>query len=276
VGAVAYLNSRPLTEGMAAVLEEQGLGRLLLAPPAQLSDDLAVGKLDVALVSTAEFLRGDYTLLRPGCIASVGEVLSVRLFSRVPLAEIRGAALDPESRTSNLLVQVLARHLWSITPRWMAPGERLTANTPAELPPGCDAFLAIGDRALALHGTWPVEVDLGEAWYELTGLPFVFGVWAVRRGVHLGAFPQLLKASLQRGLAARGALAAEAAKRLGLDAAFLQQYLTQHVRFELGNGELAGIEMFYRLLLDDGLVEPFGGIEFYSEPKPVASGTGGA
>lgn len=179
IGAVNYLNSKPLIEGLAELLPE---AELTLDYPSRLADDLEAGRLDVALVPSIEVLRhSNYEIVSDACVATRGPVMSVKLYSRVPFGLIRTLALDAGSRTSAALVRIMLRERYGVTPR-LEPFP--LDQSPAAI--RSDAFLMIGDRAMHEPEAPYVAVwDLGEEWLRWTGLPFVFAVWAARVGTNL-------------------------------------------------------------------------------------------
>jgi len=172
VGAVSYLNTKPLTYGF-----EQGMMaeevELSFAPPAALAKRLLDNELDVALVPVAILpSMKEYHIISNYCIGANGKVASVAIFSEVPLAEVKEVYLDFESRTSVALAKILLEEYWKVSPQLLLaqPGyEQLISGT--------SAGLIIGDRALAQNSSSTYKYDLAEAWKELTGLPFIFAAW---------------------------------------------------------------------------------------------------
>src|SRR4051812_40252686 len=181
IGAVNYLNSKPLVYGLESLAPE---ARITYDLPSRLADSLAAGRLDVALIPSVEFFRGPgQRIVSDACVACCGPVLSVKLHFRVPPTEVRRLALDEGSRTSAALSQILLAELCGVRPNVKS------------LPIGCgpettdaDAVLLIGDRAIATPDLLPrssqtatssfIESwDLGERWLDWTGLPFVFAMW---------------------------------------------------------------------------------------------------
>jgi chorismate dehydratase len=247
VGAVAYLNTKPLIYQLDALAPQ---AELTLDVPSRLADRLAAGELDVALIPVIEYFRGDgYTVIPDIAIASRGPVLSVTLFSRVPWPEIRSVALDAGSRTSAALAQILFRERYHIHPTIRA----LALDEDAESV-DADAVLLIGDRAMkACLPGFRYSFDLGEEWLRWTGLPFVFAVWAVRPGANLRGVDAALQEAKVRGLENVGRIAESEAGPLGLDAGFCRRYLETLLRFDLGPEELAGLQRFYDLAVTFGL-----------------------
>jgi len=265
VGAVSYTNTLPLLEGLDDPILQRAEGfSLALDLPAVLADQLKAGHLDIALIPVAEFLRGDYLLLKRGCIACIGPVRSVVIVSDRPLSQVKRLLLDGASRSSVGLTRVLLKHLWNANPELVPPKvARVDPPTPGNIPEDCDAELVIGDRALRLGEGFAEIEDLGEAWFELTNLPFVFAVWAVRRGVSLSKFPTLLTQAYQRGRETTARYAEQRSAMLGVPPAYIEAYLTEYIRYRVGDRELAAIEMYYRFLKDMGLCPEREQLEFY-------------
>jgi chorismate dehydratase len=242
VGTVSYLNSVPLNEGLCDHPE------LDLRPyfPSRLAGELADGSLDIGLVPVVEVLRhGGYRIFPDAAIGCVGEVLSVKLFSDVPIRDIRSVRLDPSSRTSNALTRVLLEGSYALSPRY------LDASTPDE---PADATLIIGDPVLRRRAAARAEVDLGQAWYEATGLPFVFAVWAARPEVATSHAAEILAESKRAGVKNIDAIARREAVSRDLDADLCRRYLRDHICFDLGEAQQAGLKWFATLTEERGLL----------------------
>ena len=253
VGAVNYLNSKPLIERLTDYAPEVDL---TLDLPSRLADRLAAGELDVGLIPVVEFFRGDgYTFVPNIAIASRGPVLSVTLFSRVPWSEIRSVALDEGSRTSAALTRILLAKRYGVYPAFRP----LPIDAPAE-EAKTDAVLLIGDRAMrACLPGFRHAYDLGDEWTEWTDLPMVYAVWAVRGGVELGATERGFHRAKEYGLAHAGEIAQREAAALGLDPGYCRRYLANIIRYDLGPQELAGMAKYRELAAELGLVrEPDG------------------
>jgi len=265
IGAVAYLNTKPLIHDLAELAPE---AELVLDVPSHLANLLEQGRLDVALIPVIEYFRGGTYGIIPGiAIASDGPVLSVTLFSRVPWTQIRRVALDAGSRTSAALTQILLRNRHGVTPE-VVPLPMDVAAEAAD----ADAVLLIGDRAM--HACLPGfahAFDLGQEWHDWTGLPFVYAVWAVREGADLGAVETALHEAKRRGCASIGLIAHREAPRLGLDGGFCRRYLTNSIRFDLGPRELAGLRHFYLLACELGLACRGVNLEFHGAAHLVPS-----
>lgn len=237
VGSVPYLNAVPLTRG----IEDQ----IVLAPPSRLAELLREDKLDAALVSVTEVLLNDrYDILDGIAVASLGEVRSVFLAHRKPLEETPLILCDQASLTSVKLLKVLL-------------AERGLKPDLAPLPdyndaPHHDAVLLIGDPALKFarapheHQLW----DLGTAWFELTKLPFVYAVWALRRSVDTTNIRRALRETAAFGLETVEHIIKH---RSEFDLEFRRDYLSWHIHYHLGTDEKSGLSKFIELLRKHGL-----------------------
>ena len=264
IGAVSYLNSKPLIEGLANALPGASLW---LDVPSRLADELQKGRLDVALIPSVEaFFDPDYVIVSDACVATHGPVLSVKLYSRVPLGEIRTLALDEGSRTSACLTKVILCEQFGVQPKIETlPLHQGTEATQA------DAILLIGDRAMhapeeSFHTVW----DLGEEWLRWTGLPFVFAMWVARRDTDLRGVGEALSAVRDGGLQQIGEIAQRECGPLGLSCDVAQSYLTHNLHFRLGAAERQGLRQFQALAAEQGLVPPGSRLQFRSESLSVA------
>jgi chorismate dehydratase len=251
IGAVSYLNARPLTHGL-----ERGLGgdrvRLSTATPAVLADRLAADELDVALLPVVELARMPDLELVPGLgIVTFGACRSVLLLSRGPVETIDSIALDPDSRTSNALARVLLADVWGRRPEVVAGGPDLAAGLDR-----ADAAVRIGDKALFEPVPPGLHVrDLGEVWTEWSGLPFVFAAWAARPGVVDRDLYRVLHASRREGAREieRIALAFEWGGKSRPSVA--RDYLTRNIRFRLGAEELFAMGRFFDAAARLGVID---------------------
>jgi chorismate dehydratase len=177
----------------------------------------------------------------------------------VPVEEIRRVALDTNSRTSATLIRILLRERWGLDPEYLyerPDPERMLAEA--------DAALVIGDPALRVDREKYRIIDLAAEWKTLTGLPFVFAVWAVRQEVEIPDLPFYFKSSLRYGLSSLDTLVREAAAEMGLDTTEVRAYLTDNLSFFLRQEEIAGLEEFYRRAHAAGLILEPRPIEFWS------------
>ena len=254
IGAVNYLNSKPLVCG----LEGAAPGvRVTYDLPSRLADSLAAGRLDVALVPSVEFFRtARHRIVSDACVACRGPVLSVKLHFSVPPLEVRSVALDEGSRTSAALTQILLAERYSVRPRW----ERLAIGSGVH-ETQADAVLLIGDRAIEkAESPQPsapspfCEIwDLGEQWTAWTGLPFVFAMWISRDGVDVSQVAELLEAARDRGLTELDEIAARESAVVGISSELATRYLRENLHFTLGREERAGLRKFYELCVTHDL-----------------------
>jgi chorismate dehydratase len=257
LGAVSYLNTKPLVEGLES---RRDLFSMRFDVPAQCAALLHEGRIDVGLIPAVEYLRGDYRIVPDVAIGSDGPVASVALFTKVPVETVRTIALDISSRTSVALTRILCAVKWHIAPKLVASEPDLRAMLAR-----ADAALVIGDRALEIdpHANELTKVDLGSEWHELTGLPFVYAMWSGRDGVVTAAHVRELQEARRRGEAA----VAEIARRAGGDDPSrvdrVQRYLRDNLKYSLGEREIAGLRRFHELASERGLVPGLRTLRFY-------------
>lgn len=243
VGAVAYLNTKPLIYGLDDRLT--GFGSLHLELPSRLATQMEQGELDIGLIPVVEYLRNrsSYRLISDAGIACQGPVWSVRVLFRVPPQEVKTLGTDEGSRTSVALSQVLLASRFGKLPELVPfPIGSMPQDCPA------DAVLVIGDRAMnpqRYRSDFYLDWDLGEQWYMLTGLPFVFAMWVARSP----AFddPRMidfLEASRDAGLVHIEEIIAKYAASYGLSDLACREYLTHFLRFRIGENELRGLGQF--------------------------------
>jgi cyclic dehypoxanthinyl futalosine synthase len=242
VAAVQYLNARPLFEGLD---REPAAARVALdlALPSEVARRVAEDEADVALMPIAAAATiGELRIVRGCAIGARGKVRSVVLAADRPLEELESVALDLSSRTSVALVRLIVRRLnGGKEPRWLGmPSARAIAAIGDRT-----GAVVIGDPALAIEGKHRFTIDLGEAWFEWTNLPFVFAAWCGREGSVGPKDEKILFDAKLRGLARRDAIADEHAAQTGLDPASLRAYLRQAIHYDLDDTERAGLERFY-------------------------------
>lgn len=247
IGAVSYLNSRPLICCLEQVFPT---AQIVVDLPSRLADGLAAGRFDVALIPSIEYFRNPgYTIISDACIACEGPVQSVKLYSRVPIGQIRTLALDEGSRTSVALVRILLQECWGLQPQLCPlPIGALAEDSTA------DAVVLIGDRGMiAPQGTYHTVWDLGEEWCRWTGLPFVFALWIARRGLDLDALDAAFSRARDAGIQQIETIVRQESPRVGISEDACRRYLREHLRFRLGPGERQGLERFCRLAVAHGL-----------------------
>src|SRR5258706_11719974 len=207
IGAVGYLNARPLTWALDRSPECWQVRYDLPSVCARLLYD---GEVDLGLVPSIEYLRCDQSRFVPGVgIGSRGAVASVALFTRRPVSEIRHIALDTSSRTSVVLIRVLCQYKYRIAPEFVPHGPDLAAMVR-----DYDAGLLIGDPALEADpkALGVTKIDLGEEWTLMTGLPFIYAAWTGRSGAITGDEVRLLHEAQAEGVASYPEIAEEYGK----------------------------------------------------------------
>jgi chorismate dehydratase len=257
LGAVGYLNARPLVYG----LERDPRFDLRYDIPAECARLLHAGAIDIGLIPSIEYLRGGvpYALAPDAAVTSRGPVASVAIYTRRDPHDIRTIAMDSSSRTSVALAAIMLRRRFGVTAEAisMAPDlESMLATA--------DAALIIGDLALFIEPDRATQkLDLGEIWTAMTGLPFVYAFWA--------GWPEALTPSdVEALLQARGAGVAHADEVArsyypddpGREAVALR-YLRDNIRYRFGDEELEGLRSFYGYAAELGLVTFDGALRFY-------------
>ena len=257
VGAVSFLNTRPLICGLDDV---PGV-YLERAVPAELAGWLTAGRVDAALAPSVDYqLVGGDWLIAPGAvIASAGEVLTVRVFSRRPLDQIERIACDRDSHTSVLLAQVV----WRLRFGRAVAVEPLTGD-----PARCEAVLLVGDKVIAQLDHWPYQLDLGQAWLDATALPFVYAFWSLRRRDHDrdAALAGILLDARRRGQAQLDELADRYGPEHGFAPALARDYFHNNLIIAPDESCWRGLERFYRLAHEMALLP---------EPRPLRFVDGG-
>jgi chorismate dehydratase len=258
IGAVGYLNARPLTWALDGDPDRWAIRYDL---PAVCSALLHAGEVDLGLVPSIDYLRdSDYRFVPGVGIGSRGPIASVALYTRVPIADVKTIALDTSSRTSVTLIRVLCRHHFQIDPAFVAHGPDLAGMVSV-----ADAGLLIGDpafeadhRALNLR-----KIDMGEEWTTMTGLPFVYAAWTGRSGVVTDSDVRALQDAQKIGVASVDAIAAEYARGDAARASRAAAYLRDNVKYGLGPDEAAGLQLFLDYAADLGLAPKRRKLDFF-------------
>ncbi|MBO9204585.1 MULTISPECIES: menaquinone biosynthetic enzyme MqnA/MqnD family protein [Niastella] len=238
VGIVNYLNTKPLIYGIqrAAVVDQ-----LLLIEdyPANIARMLVEGTIDVGLVPVAVIPHlKEHHIITDYCIGCESPVASVAIFSEVPLEKVEKVLLDYQSRTSVALAKVLLRKFWKIEPELIDTKEDYRSQIK-----GTTAGVVIGDRALQQRKVSPYIYDLGEAWIEMTGLPFVFAAWVSNKQLpadFIEGFNEGNKLGLQH--------IAQAVEENPYPVFDLHKYYTEHISYELTPNKRKGLEKFLEFL----------------------------
>ena len=240
IGSVPYLNARPLIYGIQ--------DRVTLCESARLADLMCRRQFDVGLVPVAEILLHDqYDIVDNIAIAGRGAVKSVFLAHRKPIEKLKRVAVDPASRTSAWLVRVILKYVYRVETEFypLTTAPKLSDH---------EAMMLFGDGAIWYRHRNGDDclLDLGQAWAELTGLPFVFAVWAVQRGAANDELIALLRKAKADGLAHIEEIVRESTEATP---EFRREYLTRNVCFDLGESEKAGLRRFQDCVKELGLIK---------------------
>lgn len=260
LGAVSYLNTKPLVFGLETRPEQFDLR---FDVPARCAELLHANEVDLGLIPAIEFLRGteDYWVVPGVSIASEGDVDSVAVFSKRPIAEVTSIALDLSSRTSVALTRILCARRWGIDPAF-APAEPELSAMLAH----ADAALVIGDPAMAIDAAslGLHKIDLGGEWHALTRLPFVYAMWTGRAGVVSPAQAEALRTAREQGEANLPRIADQAGGGDAVRADRALRYLRDNLKYGLGAREAAGLRRFHELGVELGLAPALRPLNFYS------------
>ena len=257
LGAVSYLNTKPLVYGLDARPDQFDVR---FDVPAKCAELLHEGRVDLGLIPAIEYQRGQYTIVPDVSIASDGPVATVAIFTRRPIHEVETLALDLSSRTSVALTRVLCAKHWHIAPKFTPAEPDLDAMLHR-----ADAALVIGDPAFeidpARHNV--TKIDLGAEWKALTGLPFVYAMWVGRPGAVTPEQCRALRQARDAGIAHLPQIA----RQVGAGNARLEQraleYLRDNLKYGLGQAEQAGLRRFHELAAEIGVVPGLQPLRFY-------------
>ena len=310
LGAVSYLNTRPLTYG----LEADPRVALSWAVPSRLPGMLEAGQVDVALVPVIDTVRENHRwpIVSDACIGCDGATLTVRVFSRVDPSDVTTLHVDTDSRTSVVLASVIWREkfgrqltLIPFNAGTIPNRQSKTRNPQSTIPNDCQAVLLIGDKVIQSSSTGmgletcSTPVDLGATWKSLTGLPFVFAVWAkpadatesrrvrcadhavddrtpemvrtadptvasetVRPADHTLEIAQTLAAARDAGVARAAEIAVQEGPKRGWPVDLARRYLTDHLSFTLTDRHREGMRRFLELARRHSILAPTGELVF--------------
>ena len=256
LGAVSYLNVRPLVYGLEARSDRVSLRFDVPSTCARL---LAEGAIDLGTIPSIAY-RPPERIVPGVCIGSEGPVASVALFTRTPVGAIRAIALDISSETSAALTRILCARHFEIQPRFVPQAPDLPSMLAA-----ADAALLIGDAALFVdHRALGAEkIDLGQAWTEMTGLPFVWAFWAGPPGAADPPTVRLLQQAAEAGMAVTDSIAEAYCRDDPANTPVAQRYLRENLAFRLTPAAIEGLRTYYREAAAIGLVEASRTLAFY-------------
>lgn len=248
LSCVSFLNALPFVEGFRRLPSECAV-EILLDPPYVCAERLSRGEVHGALVPSFEFFRMPSALMAGGLgISSAHEVRSVILVSRKPIEDLRRVAVDSNSRTSVALLKLL------LSRRGSRPEMIPMTPDPDEMLRRCDAALLIGDAALRATTRGDKVLDLAAAWFEMTGLPFVFAVWAAQDSENAARIAPAIIRALTLGLESLPESAERAGARIGLPTHEIRDYIIRNIHYEIGPAEIQSLERFERMCRSEGLI----------------------
>ena len=256
IAAAGYLNARPLIEG----LDNTPRVQVLRDVPSRLRAKLAGGQAEVALLPSIDLqtIPSGLTVLRAGCVASMGTTLTVRIFSQVPPSEISVLWADTDSHTSVALARVLWAQMYNRRLR-IIPHDPEQGHPPDD----AEAVLLIGDKVVTDP---PIgrnyQIDLGAKWFEMTGLPFVFAIWAAPRSADTRVMSLLLDEARRLGQQRLTEIALEHGPVYGWPTDMAVRYLTECLQFEFTDACREGMEEFFDRAGDCGVLDRVHPLEY--------------
>ena len=261
IAAQPFLHARPLVYG----LEDNPRVQLTLISPPSLADMLLCCELEAALLPVID-LQGNasgFTIVPAGCIASNGRTLTTRIFSRVRPADLSTLWVDSESHTSTVLAQVLWAHCHRRRLDILPFDSALQ-----EAGEDVEAVLMVGDRVVTeppLGFDW--QIDLGAMWQETTGLPFVFSVWTVADPADAPLLYHILSEARRNGMEPIRAIIHEYSIIHKWPEDMAEQYLTKHLQFDFDDAHREGLEEFFLMAAEYGVIDEMQPLRFYAPPK---------
>lgn len=269
IACVEYLNTVPLIEG----LEKLPDVTLQRAAPSRIVDLLLGRRADIGLVSLIDAARAaeagtPLTLLPAGMIGCDGPTMTVRIFSRSPLHQIRRLRADTDSHTSVILAQLLLKKLHATDVEIIdydaredvAPGETRQDGGGGGGGRPAEATLLIGDKVVTLAPTaeeYPHQLDLGEAWKRLTGLPFVYATWMCRAADEdrhdIRAAAAAIDRARRHNATRMSWIVARRAAESRWPRELAERYLGDLLRYDIGPREQEAAQLFLNMCADAGL-----------------------
>jgi len=273
IAASTYLNSAPLVYSFTQGHLINKYDFIGDTSPSSCAEMLRSGECEIALIPVIEFQRMPGLRIIPEiAVASKSRVRSVLIATRRPLEEVRRITLDPSSRTSQALVKILFLRRYGFLPECAERKPQASVGSHSLLD-DADAALLIGDPAMKLESqarSLNLKIyDLAEEWRAMTGLPFVFAVWAVRENVNAGArgLARDFLAAKREGVARIDRIAAQYAIELELPESELLNYLSKNVNYDLDDANLAGMSHYFNLAHECGLIARLGDLQFIGEEE---------
>jgi chorismate dehydratase len=257
IGVVSFLNTLPLIDGLDRLENLQ----LRHSVPSVLVDQLVGGEVEMALCSSIDYQRSPTPLMiiPVGLLGCDGPTLTVRLYSGAPIDQINEVHCDTDSHTSVALLQILLKEQHGITPALVDYNarEHVARNRPVDWP---DSMLLIGDKVVSDSPPavrYPYQLDLGAAWRQLTGLPFVFAIWMTRVDIdpqRVRTAAMALDYQRRHNIERIDRMIHLRAAARGWPSDLAREYLKQKLSFESTERSMAGLELFFEKALRHGLI----------------------
>jgi len=260
IGISTYLNTQPVMYPLQNGIIKPSFDLVEMLPH-ECSEKLLDKTLDAALIPSIELAKSkdDYFISDSFCISSRDMVKSVELFFKKDLEDIKTVALDSTSRTSALLTKIILEEKFEMEPEYiiMEPNiEKMFEKA--------DAALIIADNALELYTDYPNRFDLAEEWYDMTGLPFVFAILAGYEGSLEPVDHDIFKRSLEYGTSHLDEICKDWHKKHPkFTVPFYKDYLKENIRFEFGEEEKKGLNLFYDYAFLRNEISFFPEMKFY-------------
>lgn len=239
ISAVSYINAKPFVYG----IEKSGFLKnysLSLDIPSVCAEKLMKGKVDIGLAPVAIIPKlKKYFIFPDFCIGADGPVSSVMLYSEVPLNEIKTVYLDYQSRTSVMLVKILAKYFWKISPAWKEAKKGYEEKIK-----GTTAGVIIGDRNFSINKKFSHAYDLSEQWKFFTGLPFVFACWISNKKLDESVAMAFSK-SLKFGISNTNKVVKGLQKQY--DEKMILHYLNNNINYHFDNSKRIAMDLFLKL-----------------------------
>lgn len=278
IAAVSYLNTLPLIHG----LDTWAGGSVVRAVPSRIGPMLLSGDADLGLASVVDYARseGQLALLDAGMIGCDGETLTVRLFSSVPIEQITRVRADTDSHTSHVLCDLILRERYGVTAEFVEFDyrEQSPEHAADEADDAPEASLMIGDKVVTRSPPAvrsPHQIDLGAAWNELTGLPFIYACWMCRReradDPDIRNAAAMLDHARRRNRSRIDRIVTDGARDLGWPGDLARQYIGELLRFDVDERAKEGARAFLALASEHGLLP-----ECKPEWTPAAAPAAGA
>lgn len=258
IGVVSFVNTLPLIDGLERLTDIE----LRHSVPSVLVQQLLSGAVEIALCSSIDYQHSPVPLviLPAGALGCAGPTLTVRLYSSRPIARIAAVHCDTDSHTSIALMRILLKELHNIEPEIIDYNarEHVAENRPVDWP---ESMLLIGDKVVTDSTPavrYPHQLDLGAAWNELTGLPFVFAAWMATESAdpqRLTVANAILDRQRRHNRERLDLIVHHRARPRNWPTDLASEYLKQRLVYELQEPHRAGMELFFEKAQSHGLIE---------------------